>query len=145
MISSAKRQVGDALETVAAFVRQHHVMTLATAQDGIPYAAPLFYAYDEQNNRFVFASGNETEHTVQMQKNPEVAAAVYLETKTVGKIQGVQIRGRVVSADAEDTKSYYGRFPYARALQPTLWRLEPHWMKLTDNRLGFGTKLIWQQ
>lgn len=137
--------MGSSLATIASFVKDHHVMTLATAQDGIPYAAPLFYVYDEQNNRFIFASGEETEHAAQMQKNAEVAAGIYLETKMVGKIQGLQIRGRVLSADAEDIKSYFGRFTYARALQPRLWRLEPSWMKLTDNRLGFGKKLIWRQ
>jgi hypothetical protein len=132
-----------ALDAIAAFVREHHVLTLATSRDGSPYATPLFYAYDDVRNCFVFASAEETEHTAQMKANPSVAAGIALETDTVGKIQGVQCRGRVVVADAADARCYYARFPYARAMLPTLWRLEPSWMKLTDNRLGFGRKLLW--
>ena len=132
------------LEKIAAFVREHHVMTLATGGDGAPYATPLFYAYDGRRNCFVFASGTETAHAAQMQTDPAVAAAIYLETETVGKIRGLQLTGTVVCADDADRGCYYGRFPYARALQPVLWRLEPAWMKLTDNRLGFGKKLVWE-
>jgi len=133
-----------ALEAAAAFVREHHVLTLATSRDGFPYAAPLFYAYDAARNCFVFASGEETEHTAQMRENPWVAAGIALETDTVGKIRGLQCRGRVVASDPEDARCYFARFPYARVMRPTLWRLEPSWMKLTDNRLGFGKKLVWE-
>jgi uncharacterized protein YhbP (UPF0306 family) len=131
-------------EKMTAFVAEHHVLTLATSCEGVPYAAPLFYAYDAERNRFIFASGAETEHAKQMLENPSVAAGIYLETETVGKIQGLQCLGTVVPADDADKKCYFGRYPYARALQPTLWRLEPTWMKLTDNRLGFGKKLLWE-
>ena len=133
-----------ALDAIAAFIGEHHVMTLATSRDGLPYAAPLFYAYDRQRNCFVFASAQETEHARQMEQNPEIAAGIYLETETVGKVQGLQLRGRVFGAQDTDGKCYFGRFPYARVLRPTLWRLEPSWMKLTDNRLGFGKKLLWE-
>jgi uncharacterized protein len=132
------------LEKIAAFVREHHVMTLATAQGGLPYATPLFYAYDAQRNRFIFASGIETEHAKQMLETPAVAAGIALETDTVGKIRGLQCTGGVIAADDTDIKCYFARFPYARPMRPTLWRLEPAWMKLTDNRLGFGKKLIWE-
>lgn len=130
-------------EKIIAFIAEHHVLTLATSREGMPYAAPLFYAYDTERNRFVFASDAETEHAKQMIETSAVAAGIYLETDTVGKIQGLQCCGIVAPADDSDRKSYFARFPYARALQPTLWRLEPVWMKLTDNRLGFGKKLVW--
>ena len=133
-----------ALEKIARFVSEHHVLTLATAGEEGPYAAPLFYAYDVTSRRFIFASDPGTEHARQMTASSTVAAGIYLETDTVGKIQGLQIRGRVVCADDADRHCYFGRFPYARVLNPVLWRLEPVWMKLTDNRLGFGKKLFWE-
>ena len=133
-----------ALEKIAAFVQEHHVLTLATVAAAVPYATPLFYAYDPERNRFVFASAADTKHAKQLQQNPSVAAAIALETEAVGKIQGVQLTGVALSADDADRKCYYARFPYARALQPLLWRIEPDWMKLTDNRLGFGKKLVWE-
>ena len=40
--------------------------------------------------------------------------------------------------------SAFGGFPIAR-LMPNLhlWTLRPDFIKMTDNRLGFGKKLIW--
>ena len=40
---------------------------------------------------------------------------------------------------------YIKRFPYTAVADLTLWRLEADFMKLTDNTLGFGKKLIWQR
>lgn len=133
------------LERIARFVSEHHVLTLATAGEDGPYAAPLFYAYDAANLHFVFASDPDTKHAGQMRANGAVAAGIALETDTVGKIQGVQIRGNVIAASDDDAKIYFEVFPYARMMRPVLWRLEPFWMKLTDNRLGFGKKVIWQR
>lgn len=132
------------LEAIVAFVREHHVMTLATCDEGNAYATPLFFAYDAQRNCFVFASDPHTNHATQMIKTPKVAAGISLETDTVGKIQGLQLQGTVHDADADDHQCYFERFPYAKVMRPRLWRLEPEWMKLTDNRLGFGKKRMWK-
>ena len=34
-------------------------------------------------------------------------------------------------------------FPYAALAELTLWAIAPDFMKFTDNTLGFGKKLIW--
>jgi uncharacterized protein YhbP (UPF0306 family) len=135
------------LERIAAFVAEHHVMTLATADaDGTPHCASLFYAYDPDRNVFVFASDPDTVHARQMAVRPETAAAIHLETETVGKVRGLQLHGRVRKTEAkEDAGVYFSAFPYARVMRPVLWRFEPSWMKLTDNRLGFGKKLVWER
>ena len=40
---------------------------------------------------------------------------------------------------------YLKAFPYALLHLETLWIIEPDFYKLTDNRLGFGKKIIWQK
>ena len=74
--------------------------------------------------------------------------AVVLETKLVGKIQGLQIRGRMYRPVGEESaaakKAYLLRFPYAAVMDPDMWVIAPDYLKLTDNRLGFGTKLLWE-
>lgn len=135
----------EALEKITAFIAGHHVLTLATAAENVPHCAPLFYAYDRERNCFVFASDETTEHARQMSAQPHVGAAIHLETSVIGKVQGLQISGRVFRGDKADARCYYSAFPYARAMSPTLWRLEPQRMKLTDNRLGFGKKLVWER
>lgn len=73
-----------------------------------------------------------------------VAASVVLETRIVGKVQGLQLCGTVARGDEEDKRRYLHRFPYAALAELTLWALVPDYLKFTDNTLGFGKKLIWK-
>lgn len=128
------------------FISSHHVLTLATStKDGQPYCCNIFYAYDKQEARFIFTSDNHTHHTQMMIENSNVAASIVLETRIVGKVQGLQITGRIEKASADDKSIYIKRFPYAAVADLQLWRLEADYMKLTDNTLGFGKKLTWQR
>lgn len=126
------------------FIGEHHVMTLATAtSDGVPYCCNAFYAY--RNGAFIFTTDPSTNHGRMMAENPRVAASIVLETRTVGKVQGLQITGTIKPAIEGDKLQYIKSFPYAAVADLTLWRLEAGFLKLTDNRLGFGKKLIWQR
>ena len=128
------------------FIKAHHVSTLATATlNGEPYCCNCFYAYDKESVAFIFTSGMDTHHSQMMAQNNCVAASIVLETRTVGKIQGLQITGHIKAAKEGDKTLYIKRFPYTAVADLTLWRLEADFMKLTDNTLGFGKKLIWQR
>ena len=133
------------LQKIEAFIANHHVLTLATMGEELS-ACSLFYAYDSQSNSFIVASSEDTLHIQNIQQNPKVAGNILLETKEVGKIQGLQFRG-VCSALREGKLKalYFKAFPYALAVAPKLWQIKVDYFKLTDNRLGFGKKLIWQE
>ncbi len=131
---------------IVKFIKRHHVLTLATVDShGLPYCSNLFYAYDQSRNLFIFTSSLDTQHGAQMVANDVVAASVVLETKVVGRIEGLQITGRVSRAEAELKECYLAKYPYAAVAPLTLWQLEPHFLKFTDNKLGFGVKLIWNR
>ena len=124
------------------FIGEHHVLTLATATaDGAPYCCNAFYAY--RDGAFIFTTDASTHHGKMMTDNPRVAASIVLETRTVGKVQGLQICGTVRRGEEEDRMAYIKRFPYAAVAPLNIWVIEPDFMKLTDNTLGFGKKLIW--
>lgn len=125
------------------FIRRHHVLTLATSVEGEPYCASCFYAYDKERNRIVFTSDDSTRHAQQMLENAKVAVGITLETRIVGKVQGVQICGVASRGNDEDKRLYIKRFPYAALAPLNIWAVEPTFIKLTDNTLGFGKKLIW--
>ena len=126
------------------FIKRHHVLTLATASsEGVPYCAACFYAYDKERNRLIFTSDDATSHAQQMLQNAKVAIGITLETRIVGKVQGIQICGTAKRGDDEDKRLYIKRFPYAALAPLNIWAVEPSFMKLTDNTLGFGKKLIW--
>ena len=127
------------------FIKKHHVLTLATVNgEGTPYVANCFYAYDAKRNLFVFTSDLTTRHGAEMSANGNVALSIVLETRIVGRIQGLQIVGKAERGDDEARKSYIKRVPYAAAADLNIWMVAPTLMKLTDNTLGFGKKLIWQ-
>ena len=134
-------------ERIVKFLKRHHVLTLATATaKGEPWCANAFYAYDPEHNRLVFTSDDTTRHAQEMLANSHVAASVVLETRIVGKVQGLQISGLAQRGDEADRKVYLRRFPYAAAIgELNLWHIEPDMFKLTDNTLGFGKKLIWRR
>ena len=132
------------------FIREHHILTLAIARDNIPYCATCYYAYLKEENRFVVTSDEQTRHIsdVLAGHNFRVAGTIALETKIVGKIRGIQFTGVLNILDGEALKraksAYLKRFPIARLMPGMhLWAIDPEFFKMTDNRLGFGTKLVW--
>ena len=134
---------------IIAFIKKHHVLTLATAAEGAPYCSNLFYTYLEEKNVFVFTSSENTRHAAEMKNDGRVAGSVVLETEIVGKIQGLQFQGIVLKPEGELLKAartaYLKRFPFAVFMDVELWVLELTFAKLTDNRLGFGRKLAWER
>jgi uncharacterized protein YhbP (UPF0306 family) len=131
------------------FIKKHHVLTLATFDDDGVYCSNVFYAYDTGNNMFVFYSDYKTKHFVDMKKNKNVAASIVLETKIVGKIQGLQLNGIATQPSYEMRRHckniYIKRFPYAIISSADLWMLEITFAKYTNNMLGFGKKIIWEK
>ena len=129
------------------FINDHHVLTLSTVKDGQAYTSNCFYVYLPEQNMFVFTSDKETRHGSEMLDNPKVGANIVLETKTVGKIQGLQMMGVSEPLKGEELKKgklvYLKKYPYAILKLETMWGLKVNFLKLTDNRLGFGKKLIW--
>lgn len=131
------------------FINEHHVLTVATSINNSPWCANCFYIYLEEENCLVFTSDDNTKHVQDIKQNAAVAGSVVLETKSVGKIQGIQFRGsmKIPEKDlvSKAQKKYLKRFPYAVLMKTTLWVLNLNYIKMTDNRLGFGKKLIWEK
>ena len=97
------------------FINRHHVLTLATAtNDGTPYCCNCFYAYDADTAAFIFTTDSTTRHGQMMSENNRVAASIVLETRTVGKVQGLQITGTIKPAADGDKMTYIKSFPYVR-------------------------------
>ncbi len=132
-------------EAMIRFLKRHHVLTLATSDDKGLWCANCFYACNPESGALIFTSGPETRHAQAMAERREVAASVVLETRIVGRVQGIQLAGRAVEASEENRRLYLKRFPYAALADLHLWQLEPDEMKLTDNTLGFGEKLRWRR
>ena len=133
------------LEKIAEFIKEHHVMSLATCADDDLSVCSLFYVFDVYTLSFIVASSEDTTHIRHIKRSEKVAGNIVLETKEVSKIQGVQFRGKMQKLQEGALQVlYFKRFPYATALLPSLWQIKVHYFKMTDNRLGFGKKIIFE-
>lgn len=148
-----KLSLGD---RIAAYLRAHHTMALATAAcgpEGDPeaHAASVFYAVDSRL-RLVFVSKATSRHGAHIVGGSRVAATVTEEAQEWQEIQGVQLWGRAEMLSgvtrARGMALYLHRFPFVRDLlaQPGLavlakelavFRVTPERFALTDNRTGF--------
>jgi uncharacterized protein len=132
---------------IISFIKKHHVLTIATFADNKPWCANCFYAYMEKDNKLVFTSDHSTKHAQNYALNKDVAGTIVLETDIIGKIQGIQFSGIISLPKGEfltqAKNRYLKRFPFAIVMNTTLWTVDLTYIKMTDNRLGFGKKLIW--
>ena len=134
---------------ITRFFKKHHVLTIATAVNKEPWCANCFYVYLKEENALVFTTDPATRHGQEFLKNPLVAGSVVLETMILGKIRGIQFQGTVselsdkISQKAQT--AYLKRFPAAILMATHLWVVRLTYIKMTDNRLGFGKKLIWEE
>ncbi len=128
-------------------------LTLATCSaDGAPHAAPVYFVADE-NQRLYFFSDPESQHSLDISGDPRAAAAIYPECHSWQEIRGLQLRGDVqlvppgTEADIAWTL-YRAKFPFVEELKEvvmrtTLYVFVPRWIRLVDNRQGFGFKQEW--
>lgn len=131
------------------FMEEHHVLTLSTSVDNKPYSCNCFYAYCKADNVLIFTSDSETKHIKDALINNYISGSIVLETSVIGKIQGIQFNGFIFEVKDEVSKKYkkiyLKRFPFAILKNTALWFVELTFIKMTDNRLGFGKKLIWNK
>ena len=134
---------------IRSLLRRHHLLSIATVSDRGPWCASCFFAWDEESNSLIITTDPATRHGAEFRINPEVAGTIALETKRIGRIRGAQFTGTVSEPEDDDLKRsrriYLRRFPYAALAELHLWTITLNYIKLTDNRLGFGTKIIWQK
>ncbi len=119
-------------------------MSLATSSDNELSVCSLFYTFSKEKTSFIVASSDDTLHINHIKQNKNIAGNILLETKIIGKIQGVQFRGEfLLLEDSELKKLYFKEFPHAIVMKPKLWQIKVNYFKMTDNTLGFGKKIIW--
>ena len=137
-------------QRIVDFIGEHHELTVAcVSPEGEPWCANAFYVFDEQEEGFIITSEEKTLHARLFLENPRVAGSVVLETEQVGKIQGLQFTGSVRRCEGglfdRCRLKYLKRFPYAVFKGGEVWLITLDTLKFTDNRLGFGKKLLWQR
>ncbi len=134
---------------IARFIRENHVLSLATILDRRPWAASCFYAFDEDGARLIILTEPSTLHGLAMHANQEVAGTIAGQPRVITDIQGIQFRAHasLLSNDAaiDARQLYCRRHPAARLKPAPVWQLLLAELKFTDNSLVFGRKTLWQR
>jgi uncharacterized protein YhbP (UPF0306 family) len=146
-------------------------LTLATTgRDGQPHATPVYFASDmiitessppdpgflalnQGSLELFFFSDPLSQHGQDLADNPLAAAALSPPCYTWQEIRGLQLRGRAEKVTGAEQwergwASYLAKFPFVSTLQDVVTRSTfyvfiPSWMRLVDNRRGFGYKREW--
>lgn len=130
-------------------------MTLATSdRDGEAHAAAIYFATDDDLN-FYFYSDLQSQHGQDLAIRPRCAIAIYPECQDWQDIRGLQLRGEVKPVQPgpewEHAWSVYrSKFPFVSGMRELVARNQlyvfiPDWVRLVDNRRGFGFKQEWRR
>jgi len=139
-------------ERVLAYLRAHHVTTLATQGPAGPWAAAVFYASD--GFTLYFLSAPATRHATELAAHARVAATIQDECADWDAIRGIQLEGEACELhgeQAERAHAIYGaKFPVlgnadrapapiAAAFAKVRWyRIVPDRLYFVDNSVRFG-------
>lgn len=137
---------------LAAYLANHHVMTLATQGSNGPWAAAVFYAWVD--GALIFLSSPKSRHGANLAQDGRCAATIQEDYSDWQQIKGVQLEGRVEllhgDAAARARAAYAEKFPIAGPLalippaiaeafaRVSWYRLAPDRLYFIDNAKGFG-------
>lgn len=138
--------MGD-IDKIVSYIKANTVLTLCTARAGEPWAANAYYAFDATAMTLYVLTRLETRHGADMLENNRIAGTIASQQRNPARIRGLQwtaTAGMLAGAAEQAGRAVYDRrFPFARLQQAPLWALRLETLKLTDNTLGFGSKLRW--
>lgn len=134
---------------ISEYIISKKVFSIATSVNNIPYSANCYYAFDPTTFSLLFLSDKTTRHIKEAILNNIIAGTISSEAKTVATIKGIQFTGKFIVPTDENKEDfytiYYKKFPFAKLKPAPIWAVSIEFIKMTDNTLGFGTKLIWEK
>ena len=139
-------QIGEILQVTT--------MTLATCGNhGTPHAAAVYFASDQALALYFFSDPHSL-HGQHLAQNQQAAIVISPECHGWQDIHGLQMHGKasLVPQGPEweaGWRAYCAKFPFVTQLKAlvarnALYRFLPTWLRLVDNRQGFGYKQEWE-
>ena len=147
-------------QSILAYLETHNVMTIASCNQNVSWAAAVFYASDEFD--LYFFSNPKSRHGVNMTANAVVSAAIHEDYRDWRAIRGIQLEGRAerlrsLKLQARFWEVYLKKFPFVKQFFPVggqagglrdmlqaklsgirLYRIVPQTVYYIDNSRGFG-------
>lgn len=135
---------------VEEYLAKHSTITLATVNaEGRPEAAALFFAMEDDGS-LIFVSSAKSRHSLNIAADGRAAVTAQGEAWDWKDIAGVQMEGEAHLIPAGPGRErawevYRAKFPFVAEFEADVSRSEfyrfvPKWIRLIDNRVGFGYK-----
>ncbi|MDP6173631.1 MAG: pyridoxamine 5'-phosphate oxidase family protein [Rhodospirillales bacterium] len=137
--------------------QEQNTLTLATSDQGKPWAAPVYYVY--QASAFYFLSDPKTRHIQESAESGQAAAAIHAPSFDWQEIRGLQMSGQIerVEGKIETLKAvgtYLLKFPFVqefftpgvaldmasfeKRFSVRLYKFQPSLTYYLDNKIRFG-------
>ena len=134
-----------------------HAMTLATAGDNMPWAAPVYYA--NISHLFYFFSSPDARHVQDALASGQAAGAIYAEGGSWQNLRGLQMSGKIIAISNAGQSSkaiiaYVKKFPLVKTFfssvknlnlnsfisrfHASLYCFQPDYIVFMDNTVDFG-------
>lgn len=134
-----------------------HTMTLATALDNAPWAAPVYFV--NIRDCFYFFSNPDARHVQDALASGQAACAIYAEGGSWQTLQGIQMSGKIdaISDAGQGSKAvitYVKKFPLVKTFfssiqnlnlnsfisrfHASLYCFQPDYIVFMDNTVEFG-------
>lgn len=138
-------------------INQQSTMALATANEDIPWAAPVYYVF--YKSTFFFFSNPESRHIREAVESGQASATIYPLADTWQGIRGIQMSGhiKIVSPGLtaiQAVRAYIEKFSFTKEFfkpgqaldlesfgkqfRVRLYRLVPRLVYYLDNQIRFG-------
>ena len=132
------------------FLQGQRVATICCVDDeGKPYSFSCFYAFDVEGQLIYFKSSPTTHHAIFLNQRPFVSGTIQQDRLNPLAIKGVQFIGEVLNGNKDLPQRapnfYHKKYPLALAVPGETWTIQVDMIKMTDNTLSFGKKLVWQR
>ena len=157
---SSHDHLKDLIQRIELSLTNHYTISIATAAKEESWSASVFYVSDQKLNIY-FISFDESKHIQGILKNKRVSATINQDVSDWMKIKGLQLQGVAYKVPEQHRKNilnaYRQKFDSIHELLDlpktddekkiaiqfnsiSLFCFEPHWIRLLDNSLGFGSK-----
>lgn len=77
---------------IEGYLEEAKMMHLATVRDGKPWSCNVWFAADKDCNIYWFSSRNRR-HSEDVEKDPHVAASIWIPSKPADESRGIQLEG----------------------------------------------------
>ncbi|MBK8610718.1 MAG: pyridoxamine 5'-phosphate oxidase family protein [Chitinophagaceae bacterium] len=137
-------------EIIKQFIGEQNCASICCVDESRqPYCFSCFYAFNAEVGLLYFKSSSNSRHAALMKINPFVAGTILPDKLNKMSIKGVQLKAIVLDSKQQPVIRtlgiYLKKYPMALAMPGEIWVLQINHIKMTDNTLGFGKKIVWDR